>query len=123
MMAPLHIPLSNLACWRSALVRQSRLLFVVAVAGVSANSAVAGWNTTPETIEQHLTWIYPPSTAMPKHPLLFVLHGCAQTHTEIKEFGNLAPTAEANGVVGAVPFVGSEFLAISSRDAGTTIGQ
>ena len=48
-----------------------------------------------------------------KHPLLIVLHGCAQTHTEIKDFGNLVPTAEANGVVVAVPFVGSEFFGIA----------
>lgn len=112
MMIPLRTPLSKMASWRSALVRQSRLLFVVAVTAVSANSAVAGWNTAPETIEEHPTWIYTPSTAMPngKHPFLIVLHGCAQTHTEIKEFGNLVRTAEDNGVVVAVPFVGRKFF-------------
>ena len=90
MMIPLRTPLSKMASWRPALVRQSRLLFVVAVTAVSANSAVVGWNTAPETIEEHPAWIYTPSTAMPngKHPFLIVLHGCAQTHTEIKEFGN-----------------------------------
>ena len=112
MMIPLRTPLSKMASWRPALVRQSRPLFVVAVTAVSANSAVAGWNTAPETIEEHPAWIYTPSTAMPngKHPFLIVLHGCAQTHTEIKEVGNLVPTAEANGVVVAVPFVGSKFF-------------
>jgi poly(3-hydroxybutyrate) depolymerase len=112
MMAPLHILLSNIASWRSALVRQLGLLFVVAVAAVSANSAVAEWNTTPETIEQHPTWIYTPSHAMPngKHLLLIALHGCNQNHDEIKDFGNLVQTAEANGIVVAVPFVGSEFF-------------
>jgi len=73
---------------------------------------LADWNATPEAIEQHPTWIYTPSTAMPdgKHPLLIVLHGCAQTHTELKRFGNLVPTAEANGTVVAVPFVGDEYF-------------
>jgi poly(3-hydroxybutyrate) depolymerase len=112
MMSPLHAALSNMVSWQSALVCQSRLLFVVAVTAASTNLAVAGWNTTPETIEQPPTWIYTPSTAMPnsKHPLLIALHRCNQTHTEIKDFGNLIQTAEANGIVVAVPFVGSEFF-------------
>jgi poly(3-hydroxybutyrate) depolymerase len=98
--------------WRHALVCQSRLLLVVALLTFSGNSALAEWNATPENIEQHPTWIYTPSTAMldDKHSLLIVLHGCAQTHTEIKTFGNLAPTAEDNGIVVAVPSVGSEFV-------------
>jgi poly(3-hydroxybutyrate) depolymerase len=36
------------------------------------------------------------------------LHGCDQSHDKIKEFGNLVPTAEANGIVVAVPSVGAE---------------
>ena len=110
MMTPLPTLLSNMASWRSALVRQLRLLFVVAVAAVSSNSAVAGsWNTRSEPIENHPTWIFTPSTALPdgRHPLLIALHGCDQTHTQIKEFGNLVPAAEANGMVVAVPGVGS----------------
>jgi len=116
MMSTFHTIISDMASWRppwrSALIRQSCLSLVVALLTVSANSALAGWNATPETIEQHPTWIFTPSTAMPddKHPLLIVLHGCAQTHTEIKNFGNLVPTAETNGIVVAVPFVGDEFF-------------
>src|SRR3954447_7496726 len=89
-----------------------RYLLISTLTGAAANSALADWNATPEAIEQHPTWIYTPSTAMPdgKHPLLIVLHGCAQTHTELKKFGNLVPTAEANGTVVAVPFVGDEYF-------------
>src|SRR4051812_35247834 len=89
-----------------------RYLLISTLTAAAANSALAEWNATPETIEEHPTWIYTPSTAMPdgKHPLLIALHGCAQTHTEIKNFGNLAPTAEKNGIVVAVSFVGSEFF-------------
>ena len=97
-------------------LRRSRLLAVVLTA-VAASPALAGWNAAPETIQQHPTWIYSPPTAMPngKHPLLIVLHGCAQTHTELKEFGNLVPAADANGVVVAVPFVGSEFFGLPQQ--------
>jgi len=91
---------------------------IVALIVVSSNSVQAGWNATPEIIEQHPTWIYTPSTAMDdgKHSLLIVLHGCAQTHTEMKNFGNLVPTAEANGTVVAIPFVGSESVSLQCWD-------
>jgi poly(3-hydroxybutyrate) depolymerase len=87
----------------------------VGLAFVAASgAAVAGWNASPESIEGHPTWIYTPSTAMPngKHPLLIVLHGCMQSHTELKQSGNLVPTAEANGIVLAVPFVGNRFFGL-----------
>lgn len=94
---------------RATLQNQWHNLLLISVAAVSASSAMADWNQTPETIENHPTWIYTPSTALPdgKHPLLIALHGCAQTHTEIKEFGNLKETADKNGMVVAVPGVGS----------------
>jgi poly(hydroxyalkanoate) depolymerase family esterase len=84
----------------------------VVLATASIAPAVAGWNASPQTLERHPTWIYTPATALPdgKHPLLIVLHGCNQSHTELKSFGNLVPTAEANGIVVAVPFVGSRFF-------------
>jgi poly(hydroxyalkanoate) depolymerase family esterase len=71
---------------------------------------MAGWNTTPEPIEGHPTWIFTPSTARSdgKRSLLIALHGCDQSHTQLKEFGNLTPAAEANGTVIAVPSVGSK---------------
>ena len=88
-----------------------RLLGLV-LAGVSAGPALAGWNAAPEAIKQHPTWIHTPSAAMPNgmHPLLVALHGCAQTRTELKGFGNVSPTVEANGVVVAMPYVGAEFF-------------
>jgi len=75
-----------------------------------SGAAVAGWNASPETLDGHPTWIYTPSTAMPngRHPLLIALHGCDQTHTQLKEFGNLVPAAEAHGTVVAVPSVGNK---------------
>src|SRR4051795_3858493 len=93
-----------------ALWRWSHVLLIGAATAVSTHSAMAGWNTTPEVIENHPTWIFTPSTALPdgRHPLLIALHGCDQTHTQIKEFGNLVPAAEANGMVVAVPGVGSK---------------
>jgi poly(3-hydroxybutyrate) depolymerase len=86
------------------------ILLVGAATAVLPHSAVAGWNTTPESIEGHPTWIFTPSTARPdgKRPLLIALHGCDQSHTQLKEFGNLTPAAEANGTVVAVPSVGSK---------------
>ena len=92
------------------LICRSRRLLTLALATVVAGPALAGWNMQPEDIAQHSTWIYTPSTAMPdgKHPLLIVLHGCDQTHDQIKNFGNLTPTAEANGAVVAIPSVGNE---------------
>ncbi len=90
------------------MVRQPWHLFAAALVALSAGPALAGWNAAPATIEQHPRWIYTPATALPsgKRPLLVVLHGCAQTHTELKESGNLVLTADANGAVVAVPSVG-----------------
>lgn len=106
-----HAPSDSVSSTRRpAPGRRLRRLLAAASLSVAAGPASAGWNAPAETIQQHPTWIYTPSTALPngKHPLLFVLHGCMQTHTELKNFGNLVPTAEANGVVLAVPSVGSE---------------
>jgi poly(3-hydroxybutyrate) depolymerase len=95
---------------RLSLWSWSPILLVGAATVVFPHSAVAGWNTTPEPIEGHPSWIFTPSTARPdgKHPLLIALHGCDQSHTQLKEFGNLIPAAEANGTVVAVPGVGSK---------------
>src|SRR5688572_30232996 len=102
---------------KCTVINRSCLSLVTAVTLILAPSAMAGWNPVPEKIgqpskDQHPTWIYTPSEAMPngKHSLLIALHGCAQSHTEMKEFGNLATTAEANDMVVAVPSVGSEFF-------------
>ncbi len=66
---------------RPAPGRRLRRLLAAASLSVAAGPASAGWNAPVETIQQHPTWIYTPSTALPngKHPPLFVLHGCLQT--------------------------------------------
>jgi poly(3-hydroxybutyrate) depolymerase len=112
MMFGSHTAISTKTSWTPGLACRSRLVWLVALAAGSINSALAGWNTAAETIEQHPTFIFTPSNAMPngKHPLLVVLHGCAQSHTDFKISGNLESTAEANGIIVAVPFVGSEFF-------------
>ena len=78
--------------------------------------AAGSWNTQPETLATHPTWIYTPAGTMEpsatakgdKRALLVVLHGCDQTHTQLKEWGNLAAAAEAKGAVIAVPWVGDK---------------
>lgn len=77
---------------------------------VAATPVIDGWNTRPETIQHHQTWIFTPSTTLPngKRGLLIVLHGCIQTNTDLKKFGNLDALAKNRGVVVAVPFVGAD---------------
>lgn len=72
----------------------------------SSSTSADGWNTRPEVIQHHQTWIFTPSTTLPngKHGLLIVLHGCIQTNTELKKFGNLDALAIKRGVV-----IGSTF--------------
>lgn len=67
-----------------------------------------GWNSQPETIATHPTWIYTPSTTLKgsdKHGLMVVLHGCSQTHDQIKNGGNLEKAAENFGLMVAIPYV------------------
>lgn len=106
-------PICNLsrAIVRLALMRSSCLLLlqmlIAALVFTPASSAMAAWNNGAETIQEHPTHIYTPSSTMStgKHGLLIVLHGCAQTHDEIKGFGNLEPAADRNALVVAVPYV------------------
>lgn len=73
-----------------------------------SSAALAGWNTETEEIEDHPTWIYTPDSTLPgseKHGLMVVLHGCYQTHDQIKNDGNLEKAAEEFGLVMAAPFV------------------
>lgn len=82
-------------------------------AALTAPSAWAGWNAQQENVQaNHPTWIYTPTTAsvLPsgKRALLIVLHGCDQTNTQLKEWGNLTPGADAKGAVIAVPYVGTK---------------
>lgn len=72
--------------------------------------AGAAWSGSADSIRKHPTWIYTPATSMSngKHGLMIVLHGCAQTHTQLKDFGNLDRTAEENAIVLALPSVGAK---------------
>ncbi|MBI1891506.1 MAG: PHB depolymerase family esterase [Burkholderiales bacterium] len=84
----------------------------------AAPAAWAGWNSTAESIENHPTWLYTPASTMPsgKRALLIVMHGCDQTHTQLKEWGNLGTTAEQRGVVMAVPWVARPWPVFSSTN-------
>lgn len=83
-------------------------LLVLAAAFLFSQAALADWNSAPETLSNHPAWIFTPSSTLPngKHGLMIVLHGCDQTNDELKQFGNLEPAADANGLVVAVPSVG-----------------
>ena len=83
---------------------------VLFIALASPSAAWADWNNAAERIRNHPTWIYTPSRTMAngKHVLFIVLHGCDQTHTQIRKFGNLTATADDHAMVIAVPDVGSK---------------
>ncbi|MEX3936342.1 PHB depolymerase family esterase [Paraburkholderia phymatum] len=76
----------------------------------SATPVMNSWNTSQQIIEHHPTWIFTPSATLAngKRGLLIVLHGCMQTNTVLKKFGNLDTLAKARGVVVAVPYVGAD---------------
>src|SRR5690348_10371458 len=72
--------------------------------------AMAGWGANSETIVNHPTWVYTPSSTLKSSTgrgLMVVLHGCDQTNDQLKTFGNLEASAEDNGLVLAVPAVGN----------------
>lgn len=112
MKSELNATLSGMVAGPFSIFRRSLLLLAAVVTAIAPSSVGAGWNAAPETIEQHPTWIYTPANAMPdgKHPLLVALHGCAQTHDQIKDFGNLKKSADDHGIVLAIPSVGNEFF-------------
>lgn len=87
--------------------RCARGLSLIATLLVSS-TALAGWNDQPETIATHPTWIYTPNNTLKgsnKRGLMVVLHGCSQTHNQIKNGGNLEKAAEEYGLIMAVPYV------------------
>lgn len=88
-------------------LKASRTLGMAAacsLTALSAQPALAGWNSSQESIEGMNTWIYTPSTNAEPRAMMLVLHGCAQTNTELKEHGNLEDAAEANNAVMVVPY-------------------
>lgn len=69
----------------------------------------AGWSEHKTAFPNHPTWTFMPSTTLPtgKHALMVVLHGCNQTHNQMKQFGNLENVAAKRGIVLAIPDVGN----------------
>lgn len=99
-------PLARSAHKSSSAIRCLKVL--VAISGlVCAPELFADWNTFPEIIDGHDTWIYTPKHQMASgsNGLMVVLHGCAQTSRDLKEFGNLTKAADVGGMVLAVPYV------------------
>lgn len=67
-------------------------------------SSFAAWNTSQQNIAGMGTWIYtPPDTGEPRSMML-VLHGCAQSNTELKDHGNLEAAAIQHNAVIVVPY-------------------
>jgi poly(3-hydroxybutyrate) depolymerase len=105
---PIHFLRAMAVRCRRASRSAGLLALVVAIGLLPAVPVHAAWNSVAETIDNHPVWIYTPATTMAngKHALLIVLHGCAQSHDQIKDYGNLGPTAENNAIVVAAPSVG-----------------
>ncbi len=65
-------------------------------------SAFADWSRS--SIAGMDTWVYDPAGTTESRSMMLVLHGCAQTHTELKDHGNLEAAAEMHNAVIAVPY-------------------
>lgn len=81
------------------------------LAALFASSAALAdcWDLLPETAENpHPAWICKPNSTLEGsnlHGLMVVLHGCDQTHGQLKKAGNLEKAAENQGLVIAIPYV------------------
>src|SRR3954447_26660564 len=96
------------------MIRKVSLLAATASVLLAPQAAVAGWGTSQEPIAGHKTWVFSPEAAdgrgkllNGKRVLVITLHGCAQTATDLKQFGNWDPTAKAYGLFVAIPDVGA----------------
>lgn len=79
--------------------------FVLATALLPATAAAAWESKTAGGMNTH---VYTPATVSKigdGRALMIVLHGCTQTAQHLRDHGNFEPTAEAFGVVVAVPDV------------------
>lgn len=56
-----------------------------------------------------------------KRALVIVLHGCDQSSTQIKDWGNVASTADSKGAVIALPYVGSNHVYITGLSSGASL--
>src|SRR3954449_3821936 len=95
------------------MIRKVSLLAAVVSVLLAPQAAMAGWGTSQDPIAGHQTWVFSPEAAdgrgkllNGKRALIITLHGCAQTATDLKQFGNWEPTAKAFGLFVAIPDVG-----------------
>src|SRR4051812_48356484 len=96
------------------MIRKFNLLAATVSVLLAPQAALAGWGTSQESIAGHDTWVFSPEAADGrgklldgKRALVINLHGCAQTATDLKQFGNSDPTAKAYGLFVAIPDVGA----------------
>src|SRR3954469_24225846 len=96
------------------MIRNFNLLAATVSVLLAPQAALAGWGTSQESIAGHDTWVFSPEAADGrgklldgKRALVINLHGCAQTATDLKQFGNWDPTAKAYGLFVAIPDVGA----------------
>ena len=103
--------------------RMNRYMFVrlIVMLGtfLASNAALAGWSANQETIGENKTWLYTPDAPIEgnskilngKRALVVTLHGCSQSATELKQFGNWESTAEEYGLIVAIPDVDKGVIA------------
>ncbi len=103
--AGFHSYLPRLRIVPSRIIKSLARTAVAVCIAATAPMALADWSPSQEKIDTYSSWIYTPLSTLPsgKRALMVVLHGCAQTNTELKLHGNLAPAAEAAGMVLMVP--------------------
>lgn len=82
--------------------------FIQGVCGLTlatlSASSFAGWNSSQENIAGMNSWVYTPTDTGKKRSLMLVLHGCAQSNSDLKTNGNLANGAENHNTVIVAPY-------------------
>ncbi len=89
------------------MMRRLFLLSISIALGLTCRPALSAWEALGPP-DAHQTWLYTPDHTLKngRHGLMLVLHGCLQSNADLKQFGNLEKSAEENGLVLALPFVG-----------------
>ncbi|MFL0799086.1 MAG: PHB depolymerase family esterase [Agarilytica sp.] len=76
----------------------------VAAATAIASPAFAGWSSSQQNIGGLNAWVYTPADTGQDRSLMVVLHGCDQSNTVLKDWGNLGNAAENFNSVVVVPY-------------------
>lgn len=95
-----------------------RALSMLVCGVLAVGSVSAGWNANEERIAGKRMWIYSPNSPIEDSPgaingkraLIVNLHGCDQTHLQLKDHGNWEAVAEQYGAVIAIPWVENGYL-------------